>query len=234
MQTKQFFNSVQSSRLALAIASILLAGCASDMTGVLATDVAAIRRLEQDNGPIPRDLLAQARGIAIFSSTKAGFILGGKGGSGVFLKRLDGGFSPPLAIDLIEGTIGLQVGAETEDAVFVFKTDAAVDRFLKHGRYAVAEAAGSFGNASDRTGHFEFDAKDVTILVHSSGVYGGAVLGGTGFSIDEKLNRETYGQTVTTKQIVNGKVDAPHGTLVLWKLLGQGDSSRLTAVADDG
>ena len=46
-----------------------------------------------------------------------------------------------------------------------------------------------------------------------------------GFTIDEALNRRTYGKDVTTDMIVNGKVEAPPGTRVLWKLL-EGSSAK--------
>ncbi|MEE2681087.1 MAG: lipid-binding SYLF domain-containing protein [Planctomycetota bacterium] len=197
----------------------LLSGCESDMTGVISKDVAAFRRIEQSKNPVPADVLAQARAVAIFSSTQAGVILGGKGGVGVFMKRLDDGFSPPLAIDLIEGSVGLQIGAQNEDSVYIFKTDAAVERFLTNGRYAVAQAAGSFGQGSGSTHPVDVSRNDVVVYTDAQGVYGGLVVGGSGFKIDEALNRKTYGQDVTTDMIVNGEVTPPPGTLVLWKLI---------------
>ncbi|MEC9232756.1 MAG: lipid-binding SYLF domain-containing protein, partial [Planctomycetota bacterium] len=143
----------------------------------------------------------------------------GRGGGGVFHTRLEDGFSPPLAVDLIQGSIGLQIGAQSEDSVFVFLTDEAVDRFLTKGRYAVAQAAGSFGTGSGTTDPVDLARDEVRVFTDAAGVYGGLVVGGSGFTIDEALNRRTYGQDVTTDMIVNGKVEAPPGTRVLWKLL---------------
>jgi lipid-binding SYLF domain-containing protein len=202
------------------------------MTDVIAKDVKAFRRIESSQGTIPPDVLRQAKAVAIFASTQAGVLIGGKGGNGVFMKRLDDGFSPPLAIDLVEGTVGLQLGAQDEDAVYIFKTDAAVKRFLETGRYAVAHAQGSFGESSGRTGHADISQDDIQLYVRSSGVYGGLLLGGTGFSIDEDLNRKTYGPGVTTEMIVNGKVDPPPGTLVLWKLVKKEESLPAIGHAD--
>ena len=201
--------------LLLAVAT----GCESDMTGVITKDVQSFRRIEQSSTPVPRELIDRARGIAIFSSTQAGVVVGGKGGVGVFLKRLEDGFSPPLAVDLIQGSIGLQIGAQSEDSVFVFLTDEAVDRFLTKGRYAVAQAAGSFGTGSGTTDPVDLARDEVRVFTDAAGVYGGLVVGGSGFTIDEALNRRTYGQDVTTDMIVNGKVEAQPGTRVLWKLL---------------
>lgn len=194
-------------------------GCASTMTDVIAKDVKAFRNVESSQGAIPTETLAQAKGIAIFSSTQAGVIFGGKGGDGVFMKRLDDGFSPPLAVDLVEGTVGLQLGAQSEDAVYIFKTDAAVEHFLTTGRYAIAHAQGSFGEESAKTKPAELKESDVQVYVNATGVYGGLLLGGAGFAIDEDMNRKTYGDHVTTDMIVNGEVPPPAGTLVLWNLI---------------
>lgn len=202
-----------------------LTGCESDMTGVISKDVGAFRRIEKSKNPVPADELAKAKAVAIFSSTQAGVVLGGKGGVGVFMKRLGDEFSPPLAIDLIEGSIGLQIGAQNEDSVYIFKTDASVERFLTKGRYAVAQAAGSFGDGSGSTDPVDVSKSDVIVYTAAQGVYGGLVVGGSGFKIDEELNRKTYGKDVTTEMIVNGKVKPPPGTMVLWKLIKTEESA---------
>src|SRR5258708_20574473 len=50
---------------------------------------------------IPRDLLDRAEAVAVFPSVlKAGFILGGRGGSGVSSPRVAGGWSAPPLFDL--------------------------------------------------------------------------------------------------------------------------------------
>lgn len=55
---------------------------------------------------VPADILRSARGFAIFSVVKAGFLLSARGGSGVVLAKLpDGQWSAPSAI----GTGGLGV-----------------------------------------------------------------------------------------------------------------------------
>ena len=61
---------------------------------------------------IPRDLLDRAEAVAVFPSVlKAGFIVGGRGGSGVISRRVAGGWSAPAFFDLGGGSIGLQIGA---------------------------------------------------------------------------------------------------------------------------
>ena len=197
---------------------ILSVGCSSDMTGVLSKNVVAFRDIEASDTPVPAEILADAKAVAIFSTTQAGLIFGGKGGDGVFVKRTRDGFSPPLAVDLIQGSVGLQVGAQSESMVYIFKTDAAVDHFLKTGRYAVAQAAGSFGDGSGSTDPIDLSKKDVLVYSKAKGLYGGVVVGGMGFKIDEDLNAKTY-KGATTSQILAGDVETPHGTNVLWNML---------------
>src|SRR5258706_3128492 len=55
---------------------------------------------------IPRDLLDRAEAVAVFPSVlKAGFILGGRGGSGVISRRGAGGWSGPPFLGLGRGSI---------------------------------------------------------------------------------------------------------------------------------
>ena len=62
---------------------ILSVGCSSDMTGVLSKNVVAFRDIEASETPVPPEILAEAKAVAIFSSTQAGLIFGGKGGAGL-------------------------------------------------------------------------------------------------------------------------------------------------------
>ena len=70
---------------------------------------------------IPRDLLQRAEAVAVFPGVlKAGFILGGRGGSGVISRRVKDGWSAPAFFDLTGGSIGLQIGAASTDYVLLF------------------------------------------------------------------------------------------------------------------
>ena len=204
--------------LILLWAAILSVGCSSDMTGVLSNNVVAFRDIEASDTPIPPEVLDQAKAVAIFSSTQAGLIFGGKGGDGVFVKRTGDDFSPPLAVDLIPGSVGLQIGAHRESMVYLFKTNAAVDHFLETGRYAIAQAAGSFGDGSGTTDPIELSENDVLVYSKAKGLYGGVGVGGMGFKIDEDLNAKTY-NGASTSRILSGDVTIPHGTNVLWNML---------------
>src|SRR5690348_7067379 len=80
---------------------------------------------------VPRDVLRHARGIAIMSVVKAGFIFSAKGGQGVVVARTPRGWSGPSFIATGGGGWGLQAGAQITDFVIVLNTDAAVQAFSR-------------------------------------------------------------------------------------------------------
>ncbi len=70
---------------------------------------------------IPGDLLDRAEAVAVFPGVlKAGFIVGGRGGSGVISRRVAGGWGAPAFFDLGGGSIGLQIGAASTDYILLF------------------------------------------------------------------------------------------------------------------
>src|SRR5437870_12854552 len=80
---------------------------------------------------IPQGLLDKAEAIAVFPGViKAGFIVGGRGGSGVISRRVANGWSAPAFFDLAGGSIGLQIGASSTDFILLFMNENAVDSLL--------------------------------------------------------------------------------------------------------
>src|SRR6185436_12863007 len=80
---------------------------------------------------IPRDLLDKAEAVAVFPGVlKGGFIVGGRGGSGVISRRIDGGWSAPAFFDLGGGSVGLQIGVASTDYILLFMNTRAVDSLL--------------------------------------------------------------------------------------------------------
>ncbi|KAF9425524.1 hypothetical protein BGZ94_007450, partial [Podila epigama] len=83
---------------------------------------------------IPPDILSKAKGLAIFTVIKAGFLFSGRAGSGIVIARLDDGtWSAPSAIGTGGMGFGGQIGAEFTDFVIVLNTRAAVKSFSSGG-----------------------------------------------------------------------------------------------------
>ena len=80
---------------------------------------------------IPQAVLKDARGLAVMTVIKAGFGIGGRGGTGVVVARTRNGWSGPSAIGIGGAGFGLQIGAEVTEFVMILNTDAAVQAFSR-------------------------------------------------------------------------------------------------------
>ena len=99
---------------------------------------------------IPQEVLRHAKGVAIITVIKAGFMVSGHGGSGVVLARTRRGWSGPSAIGTGGAGFGFQIGAEETEFVFVLNTYEAVKAFSQGGNVQlggdVSVAAGPCGS----------------------------------------------------------------------------------------
>src|SRR5438045_3060044 len=82
---------------------------------------------------IPSRILRRARGLAIISVVKAGFIFSGKAGEGVVVARTKRGWSGPSFIGTGGAGWGPQIGAEVTDFVIVLNNEGAVRASSKGG-----------------------------------------------------------------------------------------------------
>jgi lipid-binding SYLF domain-containing protein len=102
---------------------------------------------------IPRGVLRHARGLAVTSVVKAGFIFSGKGGHGVVVARTNHGWSGPSFVGTGGAGWGLQIGAEMTDFVIVLNNAAAMRAFSRGGNVTigadVSAAAGPVGRAAE-------------------------------------------------------------------------------------
>jgi len=91
---------------------------------------------------IPRNVLRNAKGLAIMSVIKAGFVFSGKAGHGVVVTRTARGWSGPSFIGTGGAGWGLQAGAQETDVVFVLNNNAAVRAFSKGGNVTLGVQCG--------------------------------------------------------------------------------------------
>ncbi|KAF4465514.1 DUF500-domain-containing [Fusarium albosuccineum] len=160
-----------------------------------------------DKGKIPHDVIASAKGLAVFTGFRAGMYLAGAGGSGIVVARLpDGTWSPPSAFSVRSGGVGLVYGLDVYDCVCVLNTDAAVDAYKKSEVSlggAVALAAGPVGGNPILK-----DVKPVWTYTKSRGIYGGLTVDGTVIKERRDANADFYGSQVSSAQILQGDVGA--------------------------
>jgi lipid-binding SYLF domain-containing protein len=145
---------------------------------------------------IPRDLLDKAEAVAVFPNViKAGFIVGGRGGSGVISRRLPYGWSAPAFFKLGGGSIGLQIGASSTDFVLLFMNEAALkglleDKFEIGGEGSVA--AGPIGRTAAASTNATLDA-GILSYSRSKGLFAGLELKGVVIKPDDGDNLAVYG-----------------------------------------
>ncbi|MDT4897999.1 MAG: YSC84-like protein 1 [Acidobacteriota bacterium] len=144
---------------------------------------------------IPKDLLDKAEAVAVFPNViKAGFILGGRGGSGVISRRVRGGWSAPAFFKLGGGSIGLQIGASSTDFVLLFMNEEALkglleDKFEIGGEGSVA--AGPVGRAASASTNLTLDA-GILSYSRSRGLFAGLELKGIVINPDNDDNEAVY------------------------------------------
>jgi lipid-binding SYLF domain-containing protein len=145
---------------------------------------------------VPKDLLDKAEAVAVFPNViKAGFIVGGRGGSGVISRRLRGGWSAPAFFKLGGGSIGLQIGASSTDFVLLFMNEEALkglleDKFEVGGEGSIA--AGPVGRAAAASTNLTLDA-GILSYSRSKGLFAGLELKGVVINPDNDDNEAVYG-----------------------------------------
>lgn len=154
---------------------------------------------------IPRDLLSRAEAVAVFPSVlKAGFIVGGRGGSGVISRRVAGGWSAPAFFDLGGGSIGLQIGASSTDYILLFMNEHAVDSLLGD-KFEIggegSAAAGPVGRSASASTDARMNAQ-ILSYSRSKGLFAGLELKGVVIKPDNEDNLQVYG--MTARDILTG------------------------------
>ena len=154
---------------------------------------------------VPQDLLDRAEAVAVFPSViKAGFIVGGRGGSGVISRRVAGGWSAPAFFDLGGGSIGLQIGAASTDYILLFMNEHAVESLLSD-KFEIggegSAAAGPVGRSASASTDVKLNAQ-ILSYSRSKGAFAGLELKGVVIKPDNDDNLQVYG--MTARDILTG------------------------------
>ncbi|KAJ8655129.1 hypothetical protein O0I10_009164 [Lichtheimia ornata] len=210
----------------------------SPVVGTLSEESAkAARILEQfilkeeiENGfdtVIPVKVIKEAKGLAIFTVVKAGFLWSGRAGSGIVVARLpDGSWSAPSAIATGGVGIGAQVGADITDVVLILNSDESVRAFSRGGNVTVggslAVSAGPIGAGGEAAVSGDYSSRKVTPIFSyskSKGLFAGMSIEGTGLLELSKTNAGWYGRPVKAENILKGEVPAPPESQVLYDMI---------------
>ncbi|SPO22582.1 related to YSC84 - protein involved in the organization of the actin cytoskeleton [Ustilago trichophora] len=172
---------------------------------------------------IPKAVLQQAKGLAVFSVIKAGFVWSGKIGSGVVIARLpDGSWSAPSCIGTGAVGFGLQIGADLTEFVIVMNSEEAVKAFAHAGNLTIggslSAAAGPIGTGGAINAAIR-DPAPLFTYSRSKGLFAGISLEGTVLVERKETNKDFYGQPIPAVDLLTGKVPAPEAASAMYEVV---------------
>jgi SH3 domain-containing YSC84-like protein 1 len=163
-----------------------------------------------------RDHIQDAQGVLIFPQVlKAGFIVGGAGGTGVFVARdqISGDWTEPAFYTLGSVSFGLQAGAEAAEVVMLAMSQRAVDSLLSSSFKLGGEATialGPVGAGAKAHADIPSVTGDFISFSKAKGLYAGLNLEGAVIAVRDSLNTAFYGRDVSPMDII-ADMDVGHG-----------------------
>ena len=155
-----------------------------------------------------QDFLRRARAVMVCPRIfRAGFIIGGEGGSCVLAGRDGGGsWSSPAFYSMGAGSIGLQAGIQDATVVIMIMNDRALQALLDSQFRLGADASVSFATlgAGIQGGTTTAAGADIVAVAKSRGLFAGMTLQGSVMTYLSDYVRNYYGRDVSARQIVIG------------------------------
>ncbi|KAL9110427.1 MAG: hypothetical protein Q9227_004971 [Pyrenula ochraceoflavens] len=174
---------------------------------------------------IPPQILANAKGLAVITQLKVGFLGSGRFGSGLVVARLsDGSWSAPSAIGTVGGGFGGQIGFELTDFVFILNDYAAVRAFSQLASVTlggnVSIAAGPVGRNAEAAGAASLKGvAGVFSYSKTKGLFAGVSLEGSVLIERRDANEKLYSGKITAKQLLEGGIRPPPAADPLMRVL---------------
>jgi SH3 domain-containing YSC84-like protein 1 len=195
----------------------------ADMQDDVDRAVSIIERFQEiPETAIPPTVLADAKGLAILTITKAGFIVSGRGGTGVVIARTGTGWSGPAAIGTGGIGVGFQAGVQVSEYVIILNTQEAVNAFSQGTNVTLggnlSAAIGPIGRSAEAS-----VAPQAAIYTYSrnQGIFAGVSLEGTVIATRYEANEKYYDKPVFPVDILAGDVKPPAGAQKLLDVLSK-------------
>ena len=155
--------------------------------------------------------LRRAKGVLIVPSfLKGGFIIGGSYGNGLLMTRdRDGNFSAPAFYTMGGGSLGLQIGGQSAQMIFMIMTD--------HGLTALMNDEFKLGAGVGVT--FITEGANLEAATTTKGAYAGATIDGAAIKPRHDWNQAFYGRGATPKAIVLDRRYPNPEAEALWQAL---------------
>jgi len=191
------------------------------------TTAASVKSSDQS---IPLDLLHSARGLCFLSVVKAGFVISGRFGTGLIIRRLSNNpsaqhqWSAPSAVGTIGMGYGALLGGDITNYLIVLTTEKAVQAFGNRNGTVnlggeVGVSVGPLGRSatgnvtttsvSDGGGGGGGGLSPAYAYAHSKGFFVGISLEGSIISSRPDVNAKFYGRPMDASDLLNGNVQRP-------------------------
>jgi lipid-binding SYLF domain-containing protein len=162
---------------------------------------------------IPHDLIAKAKCVVVIPGMKkAGFIFGGKYGSGFAVcRRAAGGWTGPAGMRVEGGSVGFQIGASETDVILLVMNDGGMKHLLSD-KFTIGGEATAAAGPLGRDAAAQTDAAmhaEMLSYSRSRGLFAGVSLDGATLRPDDDTNRELYGKPATNRAILTGTLKTP-------------------------
>ncbi|KAF8592004.1 DUF500-domain-containing protein [Ramaria rubella] len=176
------------------------------------------------DGVIPSSVLQRAKGFAIFSVFKAGFVFSARAGSGIVIAKLpDGSWSAPSAIGTAGMGFGSQAGAEVTDFLIVLnsrsKSFMATGSLTLGGNMSIA--LGPLGRNGEASSAVNSSGGIAMMYSYSKtkGLFGGLSIEGSVIVERQDANAIAYQSDVSAKALLSGNFPPPPWAKELIKTL---------------
>jgi lipid-binding SYLF domain-containing protein len=185
---------------------------------------------------IPQELLDKAECVVVLPSVKKVAIgIGGSYGRGVLVCRsganFDGAWGPPSLYRLEGGNIGLQLGGQATDFLFLVMNPKGAESLLRSKVKLGADASAAAGPKGRAAGAATDAAMRAEILTYSRsrGLFAGISLEGSTLRPDGGGNKNLYGRELGAEDIVRkGKVGIPPAARGLVAVLDRASPENLS------
>ena len=169
---------------------------------------------QKDSTQLFAAALRQARGIMIFPDIfEMAVGVGGQCGSGVMLSReASGAWGYPAFFRLSGGSLGVQLGAQSTEVIFLLMTDEAVRKVIESPSQFSIGAQATFGEiGGGGSSATNIKGADIVGFTKGSGIFVGAALGSAYVSSLQALNQAYYRNAAATPQaiIIDHQVSNP-------------------------
>ncbi|RIB10696.1 hypothetical protein C2G38_2043285 [Gigaspora rosea] len=169
---------------------------------------------------IPKEVFDKAKGLAIFTVVKAGFVWSGRVGSGLVISKLEDGYwSLPSCISIGGVGFGPQFGADVTDFLIVLNTKEAVKAFSHGENVTLGVTAGPLGFGGEVSGSV-YDGAALFSYSKSKGLFAGVSLEGTIIFERKDANHKFYEKEISAEALLTAKpASHPPATHVLYEAI---------------